>query len=149
MKAARLFDDAGRQRLRLAVQQAEQHTSGEIRVFVDDYCKEEVLDRAAFVFSKLGMEKTELRNGVLIYVALNDRKFAIIGDAGIHARVGDVFWKEVREGMAAFFKKEMFIDGLEYAVLEAGIRLKEFFPRAEDDRNELSDDVHFGDGGAG
>jgi len=149
MKAARLFDDAGRQRLRLAVQQAEQHTSGEIRVFVDDYCKEEVLDRAAFVFSKLGMEKTELRNGVLIYVALNDRKFAIIGDAGIHARVGDVFWKEVREGMAAFFKKEMIIDGIEYAVLEAGIRLKEFFPRAEDDRNELSDDVHFGDGGAG
>jgi len=144
-----LFDDAGRQRLRLAVQQAEQHTSGEIRVFVDDYCKEEVLDRAAFVFSKLGMEKTELRNGVLIYVALNDRKFAIIGDAGIHARVGDVFWKEVREGMAAFFKKEMIIDGIEYAVLEAGIRLKEFFPRAEDDRNELSDDVHFGDGGAG
>lgn len=149
MKAARLFDDAGRQRLRLAVQQAEQHTSGEIRVFVDDYCKEDVLDRAAFVFSKLGMEKTELRNGVLIYVALNDRKFAIIGDAGIHARVGDVFWKEVREGMAAFFKKEMIIDGIEYAVLEAGIRLKEFFPRAEDDRNELSDDVHFGDGGAG
>jgi len=149
MKAARLFDDAGRQRLRLAVQQAVQHTSGEIRVFVDDYCKEEVLDRAAFVFSKLGMEKTELRNGVLIYVALNDRKFAIIGDAGIHARVGDVFWKEVREGMAAFFKKEMIIDGIEYAVLEAGIRLKEFFPRAEDDRNELSDDVHFGDGGAG
>lgn len=149
MKAARLFDDAGRQRLSLAVQQAEQQTSGEIRVFVDDHCKEDVLDRAAFVFSKLGMEKTEQRNGVLIYVALNDRKFAIIGDAGIHARVGEVFWKEVKEQMASFFKKGKIIEGLEYAVLEAGMRLKEFFPRSSDDRNELSDEVHFGDGGAG
>lgn len=149
MKAARLFDDAGRQRLRLAVQQAEQQTSGEIRVFVDDYCKEDVLDRAAFVFSKLGMEKTEQRNGVLIYVALDDRKFAIIGDAGIHAWVGDIFWKEVKEGMAAFFKEGRIIDGVEYAVLETGMRLKEFFPRSPDDRNELTDDVHFGDGGAG
>jgi len=148
MKATRFFHVAERQRLRNAVESAEQQTSGEIRVFIDDHCREDVLDRAAYIFTKLGMENTRQRNGVLIYLALDDKKFAIIGDAGIHAKVGDTFWNEVREGMAGLFRQGKIIDGLEYAVMEAGTRLREFFPRSSGDINELPDDLHFGDGGA-
>ena len=146
MKAPDLFSAADRERIRYAIEQAELQTSGELRVFIDDDCKEDVLDKAAFIFSELEMHKTELRNGVLIYLAVNHKKFAIIGDAGIHSKVGEQFWTKTKSEMAAYFVAGRFAEGLEHGVKEAGEKLKAFFPRLTDDVNELSDDIIFGGG---
>ena len=126
------------------VKNAEKETSGEIRVHVENRCKGDVMDCAAFVFEKLEMHKTELRNGVLFYLAVKDHKFAILGDAGINAAVPDDFWKEVKEQMFDEFKNERFAEGLIQGIQMAGIKLKEFFPYQDDDVNELSDDISFG-----
>ena len=93
-------------RIEQAIAHAEEQTSGEIRVYVEEKTQGEVLDRAAEVFEKLEMHKTALRNGVLFYLAIKDRKFAILGDAGINAKVGQDFWKEIKETMVEFLKKE-------------------------------------------
>ena len=126
------------------VKNAEKETSGEIRVHVENRCKGDVMDCAAFVFEKLEMHKTELRNGVLFYLAVKDHKFAILGDAGINAVVPDNFWDEVKERMFEDFKEGRFAEGLIQGIQMAGIKLKEFFPYQEDDVNELSDDISFG-----
>ncbi len=144
MKATDFFSKSDRERIRLAIEQAESMTSGEIRVYIEDECKTEVLDRAVFVFAELNMHLTDLRNGVLIYLALEDKKFAIIGDAGIHAKVGDDFWNKIKEKMATYFKESKFTDGLEHGILESGIALKNHFPHQNGDKNELSDDIIFG-----
>ncbi len=144
MKAPDLFSDSDRERIRLAVEQAESMTSGEIGVYIEDECKMEVLDRAAFVFAELNMHLTDLRNGVLIYLAVVDKKFAIIGDAGIHAKVGDDFWNKIKEKMAISFKESKFTDGLAHGILESGIALKNYFPHQIDDKNELPNDIIFG-----
>jgi len=127
-----------------AIEKAELNTSGEIRVHLENHCKEEnVLDRAAQVFAELGMQKTEARNGVLIYMAVSDHKFAIIGDGGINAKVEDKFWDITKEKMVKHFKEGNLTQGLVEGVLCAGERLKEFFPYQSDDQNELSDDISF------
>jgi uncharacterized membrane protein len=89
------------------------------------------------------MHKTDLRNGVLFFLAVKDRKFAILGDAGINAAVPDNFWDEVKETVLAEFKQERFAEGLEKGILMAGEKLKEFFPYQSDDVNELPDDISF------
>jgi len=127
------------------VKNAEKSTSGEIRVHIENRCKGDVMDCAAFVFEKLEMHKTELRNGVLFYLAVKDHKFAIIGDAGINAAVPDNFWDEVKERMLEEFKLERFAEGLIDGIQMAGEKLKEFFPYQADDINELPDDISFGD----
>ncbi|MBL7922769.1 MAG: TPM domain-containing protein [Bacteroidia bacterium] len=149
MNAPDLFKSADREAIRSAVFAAEQLTSGEIRVYIDDECKTDVLDRAAFVFAELGMQNTELRNGVLIYIAMRDHKFAIIGDAGIHKQVGDPFWSKVREEMGNHFREGKFTEGIRFAVTETGKKLKEFYPRSAADINELPDDMIFGKGDQG
>jgi uncharacterized membrane protein len=147
MKALELFSPEDRERIKLAIGKAEMQTSGEIRVYIDDECKEDVMDQAAFVFAELNMHRTELRNGVLIYLAVEDHKFAIIGDAGIHAKVGDQFWNKIKAEMILRFKDGKVTEALEVAILEAGEQLKQFFPRSSDDKNELPDDMVFGKGG--
>lgn len=144
MKAVDIIGSAGKETIRKAVGAAEQLTSGEIRVFIDEECKEDVMDHAAFVFAELGMHKTDLRNGVLIYLALKDHKFAIIGDAGIHAKVGDDFWNHVKEEMLEHFRHGRIVEGIEHAVMQAGNKLKVFFPKQQQDVNELPDDIVFG-----
>ena len=104
MKAINYFTTQDKARIANSVKEAEQHTSGEIRVYLEDHCKGDVMDRTAFVFAELQMHKTEQRNGVLIYFALDDKKFAVIGDAGINAVVGQDFWNSVKELMVAHFK---------------------------------------------
>ena len=126
------------------VKNAEKETSGEIRVHIENHCKGDVMDNAAFIFEKLEMHKTELRNGVLFYLAVKDRKFAILGDAGINAAVPDNFWNEVKEMMLEEFKFDRFSEGLIDGIQMAGKKLKEFFPYQQDDVNELSDDISFG-----
>jgi len=126
-----------------AIRQAESNTSGEIRVHIENNCKGEVLDRAAQVFDLLKMHKTELRNGVLFYLAIRDRKFAIIGDAGINAKVPDNFWDEIKEMMLKHFKEGAFAEGLSQGIIKAGEQLQEHFEHQDDDENELSDEISY------
>ena len=130
--------------IRLAIQNAELDTSGEIRVHVENSCKGDVLDRAAYVFKHLGMEKTELRNGVLIYLAIKHRKFAIIGDKGINNVVPAGFWDTIQNEMLDSFRRNEFNAGLCKAIAAVGENLKKYFPYQKDDVNELADDISFG-----
>jgi len=123
---------------------AELDTSGEIRVHIENTCSGDVLDRAAFVFKQLGMNKTELRNGVLIYLAVKNRRFAIIGDKGIHAVVPPTFWDDIKAGMLDDFRENRFTEGLIRAIESTGEHLRKHFPRSVNDVNELPDDISFG-----
>jgi uncharacterized membrane protein len=126
-----------------AIQNAENQTSGEIRVHLEKSCVGNVLDRAAQVFADLEMHKTQLRNGVLFYLAYEDRKFAILGDAGINSTVPEDFWDQIKIKMQQRFRSGHFVEGLVEGVELAGRQLKASFPRSADDINELSDKVSF------
>jgi uncharacterized membrane protein len=127
-----------------AIVDAERATSGEIRVHLENSCNGDVLDCAAHVFKKLKMHKTALRNGVLIYLAVNNRKFAILGDAGINAKVPEDFWNQVKETMTAEFAKGDFTTGLTQGIRMAGEKLRAYFPVMTNDKNELSNEISFG-----
>ena len=131
--------------MKTAIGNAERRTSGEIRVFIEDHSADDPLDRAAYLFQKIGIGKTGLRNGVLIYVALKDHKFSIIGDKGIHEKVGPGFWDAIKEKMTAHFKAGRIYDGIIAAVNDAGEALAGHFPYSSGDKNELSDDIIFGE----
>jgi len=143
--AKEFFNEEDRKQIIDAIKEAELNTSGEIRVHLDKTCDEDVLDRAAYWFEKLQMHKTEQRNGVLFYLAYNDHKFAVLGDAGINQKVSDDFWDGIKERMIEAFKEGRFADGLSNGILESGEQLKAHFPYQSDDVNELSDDISFGD----
>ncbi|TWR29727.1 TPM domain-containing protein [Mucilaginibacter pallidiroseus] len=138
--------DEEQQRIQQAVANAEKNTSGEIRVAMEKTCSEETLDRAVKYFSQLEMNRTHLRNGVLIYVATVDRKFAIIGDAGINKEVPADFWDTTRDEMLNHFKYGNLVEGIIAGVTKAGEQLKRYFPHQLDDKNELPDDIAFMDG---
>ncbi|MGV3503823.1 MAG: TPM domain-containing protein [Adhaeribacter sp.] len=128
-----------------AIQEAEQNTSGEIRVHIENTCELQVLDRATQVFAYLHMHQTSLRNGVLFYVALKSHKFAVLGDAGINAVVPPHFWEEITSLVIGHFKEGHYAEGLRQGILMAGEQLKAYFPhQGEQDRNELHNDVSFG-----
>ena len=127
-----------------AIKAAEHRTSGEIRIHIESVCKGEVLDRAAWLFKSLKMHKTALRNGVLIYLSTTDRKFAIIGDAGINAVVPEGFWNDVKDLMIANLSKGDPSQGFVLGIARVGEKLKEFFPYQEDDVNELPDEISYG-----
>ncbi len=141
MKAKDYFTESRLAEIDAAIKQAEKTTSGEIRLYVEDKCKEDVLDHAAFLFGELEMHKTELRNGVLFYLAMQDHKFAILGDGGINAKVPEDFWEHIKEAMVAHFKEGNFAKGLEEGIGMAGKALAEHFPYQKDDVNELPDDI--------
>ncbi len=143
--ARKFFTEEEKENIKLSIKNAELDTSGEIRVHVENKCKGEVLDRATFVFDKLKMNKTELRNGVLFYLAIKNRKFAILGDVGINEKVPEDFWDNIKDTMLTFFREDKFAEGLAEGVAMAGMQLKEHFPYQTDDVNELSDDISFGD----
>ena len=132
------------QQLKAAIKEAEEKTSGEIRLYIEEECDADVMDRAAFIFEKLKMHETELRNGVLLYVAFGHKKLAIIGDAGIHQKVGEEFWRTIKQKLVASFKEEKYVDGLTLAIQETGLALSKFFPPRADDKNELSNDIVIG-----
>ncbi|MCX6236751.1 MAG: TPM domain-containing protein [Bacteroidia bacterium] len=127
-----------------AIESAEHATSGEIRVHIESKCKAEVLDRAAWLFKKLKMHETKDRNGVLIYLSVNDRKFAIIGDSGINKVVPEGFWNDIKEMMIGHFIKGEFASGLINGIEKAGEQLKKYFPWQTDDVNELPDEISYG-----
>lgn len=139
-----LFTPEQKQQVVSAIKEAEKNTSGEIRVHIDKNCKEDVLDRAAFLFDLLNMQKTAERNGVLIYIATEDRQLAILGDAGINQKVPLNFWDSTKDLMISHFKQGNFTEGLSKGILLAGEQLQQHFPYHKDDNNELSDDISFG-----
>ncbi|MBN2638733.1 MAG: TPM domain-containing protein [Bacteroidales bacterium] len=141
--AKRFFTQDDQDQIVNAILNAELDTSGEIRVHIETHCKENVLDRAAFMFKKLKMDQTELHNGVLFYLAVKSHKFAILGDAGINAVVPENFWGDIKEQMAENFKQNQFVEGLSVGILEAGKHLKKHFPHHIDDINELPDEISF------
>ncbi|MFT7157898.1 MAG: putative membrane protein [Parvicella sp.] len=140
-----LFTQQEQEQIVAAVKEAELNTSGEIKVHIERKCKEDVLDHAAFMFDQLEMQKTELRNGVLIYLAVGDKKLAILGDAGINMKVPKDFWDTTRDLMISHFKEGEFAEGLSGGIKLAGQQLKEHYPYQSDDVNELSDDISFGE----
>lgn len=140
-----IFTEQEQDKIVQAISLAESKTSGEIRLVVERKIKDHVpMDRAASFFEKLEMHNTALRNGILIYIAFDDHAFAIIGDAGIHQKVTDSFWETVKEHMLEHFRTGNIAEGLIAGVQEAGEQLEHYFPKGEDDINELPNDIHFG-----
>jgi uncharacterized membrane protein len=125
-----------------AIKEAEAKTSGEIRVFVH---RGELADDpyvyAQTKFNKLCLQKTRERNGVLVFVAPRAQKFAVLGDSGIHEKVGDVFWHQLVDKMREHFRQENFTEALVHGITEVGKLLGQYFPRRADDRNELPDEI--------
>lgn len=142
----KLLTEENKSKIVEAIQRAEKNTSGEVRVHIESKLKKKksVLDTAVEVFHDLGMQETQLRNGVLVYVALDDRQFAIIGDRGIHEKVGENFWNAEKDQMTMYFKQGDIIGGIVYFIDQIGQKLKEFFPSQADDVNELSDEISMG-----
>lgn len=139
-----VFTDADLDAIGAAVARAEATTTAELRVHLEQTVPKgrEPLGRAQEVFRRLRMNKTRQRNGVLIYLALDDRKLAIVGDAGIHARVGDAYWASIRDLMVSHLRAQAARDAIVLAVEDLGRVLAEHFPlRPGDDPNELSDEV--------
>ena len=126
-----------------AIKQAELNTSGEIKVHIENRCKGDVEERSLIVFDKLKLNETKLRNGVLIYIAVKDHKFAILGDEGINNVVEEGFWNDVKDMMAADFKEGRFAEGLEQGIQRCGEKLKVYFPYQSDDINEIPDDISY------
>jgi uncharacterized membrane protein len=141
---AHFFSDDESGRIVDAIRRAEGTTTGEVRVRLERRTKGPVLDAARAVFHRLGMDRTAARNGVLLYLSLQDHAFAIYGDAGVDV-VGASGWNAIRDRMAARFRKGAFADGVVDAIGEVGAVLATHFPAAAADRNELSDDLSHGD----
>jgi uncharacterized membrane protein len=144
MGVQKYFNEAGKLQITNAIRVAETNTSGEIRVHIEKHCAGDVLDRAAYIFEKLEMHKTELRNGVLFYLAVEDKRFAILGDGGINQKVPDDFWETTKEVVIAKLKEGKYAEGLADGIVMAGEQLKTHFPYQDDDVNELSDEISFG-----
>jgi uncharacterized membrane protein len=138
------FNEQDRQSIVTAIERAEAKTSGEIQVHLEKYCAENVLDRAAEVFAMLEMHKTRLRNGVLFYLAIEDHKFAVIGDVGIHTKVADHYWERIKDTLREHFVAGAFTEGLCKGIEQVGETLKIYFPSQEDDQNELPNEISFG-----
>jgi uncharacterized membrane protein len=127
-----------------AICTAEKNTSGEIRVHIENSTTLDAFDRAMEVFHLLNMDQTELKNGVLIYLAVEDRTFVICGDKGINDLVTPDFWDTTKDIMVTHFKNNQFKQGLIDGILRAGEQLKTYFPWQEGDVNELSNEISKG-----
>ena len=139
-----IFTEAEQQQIRVAIQEAELNTSGEVKIHIERKLKEPVMDRASYVFEQLDLHETKLRNGVLIYLAVESKEFAVLGDIGINQKVPKGFWDSTSLLMLEEFKKGDFVGGLIAGAKEAGLQLKAHFPYQKGDINELSDDISFG-----
>ena len=124
-----------------AIVESEKNTSGEIRVHIEEHTEKSPLERAQEVFFELKMDETQDRNGVLFYVCVSDKKFAILGDKGINEAVESDFWDCTKDTVIANFKEGNFKKGLVEGILRAGERLKKYFPFQSDDTNELSNEI--------
>lgn len=143
--ASDLLTDSQENRIVEQIKRAEQKTSGEIRVHIENKCEGEALVRAAQIFHDLGMDQTRQQNGVLIYIASDDHKAAVYAGKGIHTQVEDHFWSDVLQILLKHFKKEEYETGITRAVKKAGDKLIEMFPYERGDVDELSNDISYHD----
>ena len=145
-KKKQFFSDKEQELIVDAIRQAELMTSGEVRVFVESKCSfVDAIDRAAELFFKLEMQKTKDRNGVLVYIAMDDRQLAVFGDEHIHKKVGNEYWNTEVQKMISEFGKHHYAEGISEIVLDIGKALKNFFPYDKGtDKNELPDEIVFG-----
>lgn len=145
-KKKEFFTAAEKQQLLEAIQKAEQRTSGEVRLFIESKCRfMDPVDRAREIFWQLEMERTELRNATLVYVAVDDHQAAVFGDEGIHQKVGAEYWAQVVKEMIAEFRAGHLADGICAGVHRLGEALTNHFPYDKDtDKNELPDEIVFG-----
>ena len=126
-----------------AIKVAEKNTSGEIRVHIEDKCKGNSIERAQAVFNQLKMNETVEQNGILFYLAVKSKDFALIGDKGIHEKVGADFWKTVTDTTIQDFKNNLFAAGLSKSIIACGEQLKKYFPYQSNDKNELPDEISY------
>jgi len=145
MALADFIPTEGQQRIAEAITAAERHTSGEICVHVTPRCRGDVVKRATRTFDRLQLYRTRQRNAILIFVAYESRKLAILGDAGINERVPAGYWDVEVATLTQYLKAGRPVDGLCLVVANVGERLQQFFPAQRDDINELSNEVSFDD----
>lgn len=145
MSKQKFFTEKQQEEIIKSIENAELNTSGEIRLHLENTCKSDPVKRAIEVFEKLGMHETKLRNGVLFYLSINDKKIAVIGDKGINDIVPTNFWDDIKNEIINHFKNNQFTDGLCKGIEKAGEKLKIHFPFDSNDTNELSNDISFGD----
>lgn len=141
-----LFNQDEEARIADAIRAAERGTSGEIRLYVEDYCQQDhPAERAQELFQLFGMYNTQNRNAVLIYLAEKSRQFALWGDAGIHEKVGNQFWEEEKKLLREYLQRDEAAEGVSKAILMVGDRLRQYFPNDEKtDINELPDEIIYG-----
>ncbi len=139
----KLLSAADEQRLINAIKQAELNSSGEVRVHLESKCKGYSTERAQVIFKKLNMHKTKEHNGILFYVALDSKTFAVWGDEGIHQKVTQQFWDDIFKVCKTYFEGNLIIDGLEAGIKLCGEQLKHYFPYQSNDVNELSDEISY------
>ncbi len=138
------FNEAEQEAIVTAIRKVELYTSGEIRVHIDDRCDQDAFDRAVNLFQHLKMDTKPFRNGVLIYVAVKDRKFSVVGDEAMHEKVGNQYWKEITQQLHNDFQQANYGNGIIKAVESIGATLAKYFPNVDElDRNELPDDISF------
>ena len=137
------FSRKEKKQILATVQKAEKNTSGEIRVHLEYNTRGPVYGHAQKVFQRIGMTKTAQRNGVLIFLATGNKKFAVLGDVGINEKVPEGFWNDVVQIMRGYFKQNKFAEGISEAVLRIGEKLKAYFPYEVHDKNELSDQISY------
>ena len=141
--ARNFFNEQEQQLLIDAIARAELKTSGEIRVHLENFSFRNEIKSAEKAFLKLKMHETKERNGVLIYIATLSRKVAVVGDEGIHKKLGDEFWHKLVAKLIDQFKADKKADALAAAIVECGEQLGKYFPRSSDDKNELSNSISY------
>jgi uncharacterized membrane protein len=137
----KFFTEDEQRRIVEEIRKAEERTSGEIRVHLDRHSGKDVLKKAQRIFIQLGMTRTKHRNGVLIYLATDHRKFAILGDEGIHRVVPENYWADVKDEMQKHFREGKFLAGLCLGIQRVGEKLQAYFPPEKGDVDELPDEI--------
>ena len=142
-----MLDKDAQHRIVASIKEAESKTSGEIRVFMEHHCEYvDPLHRAQEIFANLGMEKTQARNAVIVYVALTDRQFALFGDTAIYEKAGGAaFWKQAAEKLTGHLRRNQVAEGISNCIHELGVALTTHFPYDPTiKKNELPDEIVFG-----
>lgn len=141
--AQKFFSVNEQQLLVKAIEEAEMHTSGEIRIHVENFCFGNEINTAKKRFAKLNMHKTAERNGILIYIASMSKKIAVFGDEGIHSKVDKDYWESLIKQLIDGFHQQKKAESLAAAIIDCGKQLSHFFPRQADDTNELSNSISY------
>lgn len=137
----KFLSEAESARINSAIKEAESKTSGEIKVLMARHCWGKIEAKAAKIFRELGLDKTKERNCVLILFIVTNREFLIHGDQGIHEKVGQEFWNDIRDKMTVAFKQDEFGEGISQGVCIIGERLSQYFPYQRDDTDEISNEI--------